>query len=454
MHMRQLHLCGLLAVAWTCSSIGCKPRVPPTAPPTPTAPTTPTAPASTTDSKPPERSATPERVETVAGQRTSPGPQRLPVSAIFSLPTAQEGDDKLSMDELKKLLDEPKNHEPIVPQAPVGLGDVASFISQDNPMTRAKVELGRMLYFDKRLSRDSSVACATCHDPSAGWAKNRQFAAGIGRQEGGRNSPTVMNRIFGTKVQFWDGRAASLEEQSLGPIQNPIEMGFNLDELVERLKGIDGYRLCFETIFKDESGPGQVSASNIAKAIASFERTVLVGESPYDYFNQAEPYRKLSQDDLDDDPELAAKAKAAFAAAAAHPISESARRGRDLFFGKANCTACHAGVNFADELFYNIGVGEKDLGRVVVTKNETETGAFKTPTVRNVALTAPYMHDGSQKTLMEVVEHYDKGGAPNPHLNQRMKKLGLTPQEKEDLVAYMQEGLTGTLPDIRAPKLP
>jgi cytochrome c peroxidase len=454
MSIRRCGICGLAALLSTWL-VGCKPSP---GPQKPNVPSTPSAPETRTESQTSTNSKGPELIQPVAVDQPADTPQRLAVSAILTLPVAQGPDDKLSMDDLRKLLDDPKNHEPIIPQAPVGLGDVASFVPRDNPMTRAKVELGRMLYFDKRLSRDSTVACATCHDPSSGWAQNRQFAAGIAGQEGGRNSPTVMNRIFGTRAQFWDGRAASLEEQSLGPIQNPIEMGFELNELVERLKDVEGYRLCFAKIFTDGSGPGEVSAANIAKAIATFERTVMVGESPYDYFNQAEPYRKLSQDDLDADPELAEKAKAAFAAATAHPISESARRGRDLFFGKANCTACHAGVNFADELFYNIGVSvdktEQDMGRLAVTKNSDETGAFKTPTIRNVALTAPYMHDGSQKTLMDVVEHYDRGGTANPHLSQRMKKLGLSQQEKEDLVAYMTEGLTGTLPDIRAPKLP
>jgi cytochrome c peroxidase len=396
--------------------------------------------------------AAPSKPEGAAPAETTAGVPRIPISAIFVLPAAQGPDDRLSPDDLKRLLDDEKNHQPFIPQAPLGLGDITQLIPADNPMTRAKVELGRMLYFDKRLTRDSTVSCATCHDPAVGWAQDRQFAAGMAGQLGGRNSPTVMNRIFGTKVQFWDGRAASLEEQSLGPVQNPVEMGFTLDELIERIKGIDGYRQCFERIF------GEVSAANVGRAIATFERTVLVGESPYDYFNTAEPFRKLEKDDLDADPELAQKAKTAFAGADAHPMSESAKRGRALFFGKANCTECHAGANFSDELFHNLGVGadkpEPDSGRVVVSKVEKDTGAFKTPTVRNVALTAPYMHDGSMKTLMEVVEHYDKGGNPNSHLSTKMKKLSLTQQEKEDLVAYMQEGLTGKLPEIRAPKLP
>jgi cytochrome c peroxidase len=390
----------------------------------------------------------------------------LPISAIFVVPAAESANEKLTVEEIQRLLDDPKNHQPFVPEPPLGLGlnPIAPRIPADNPMTRAKVELGRMLYFDKRLSRDASVSCATCHDPATGWAQDTAVASGIEGQKGGRNSPTVMNRLFGA-TQFWDGRAATLEDQALGPIQNPIEMGFTLPELVDRLNGIEGYRLLFARIFADDKGLGEVSDKNIAKAIASFERSVLVGTSPFDYFTQAEPFLKLSKEELEeiyndpDQKDVAARAKRALAEYAAHPLSEAAERGRKLFFGeKAGCTACHVGVNLTDELFYNIGVGmdreKPDPGRAAETKAEKDTGAFKTPTVRNIAMNAPYMHDGSQKTLMEVIEHYDKGGTPNPYQHQRVKKLGLTQQEKEDLAAFMRDGLTGPTPEIRAPKLP
>jgi cytochrome c peroxidase len=388
------------------------------------------------------------------------------LSAVFAVPAADSPDDKLTIEEIRKLLDDPKNHQPFIPEPPLGLGlnPIAPRIPVDNPMTRAKVELGRMLYFDKRLSRDSTVSCATCHDPATGWAQDTPVASGIDGQKGGRNSPTVMNRLFGT-TQFWDGRAATLEDQALGPIQNPIEMGFTLPELVERLKGVEGYALFFAKIFADDKSSGEVSDKNIAKAIASFERLVLVGASPFDYFTQAEPFLKLSKQELEeiysdpDQKDVAARAKKVLAEFEAHPLSEAAERGRKLFFGqKAGCSACHVGVNLTDELFYNIGVGmdleKPDPGRVSESKAEKDTGAFKTPTVRNIAMNAPYMHDGSQKTLMEVVEHYDKGGTPNPYLHPRIKKIELTQQEKEDLVAFMRDGLTGPAPSIRAPKLP
>jgi len=315
-------------------------------------------------------------------------------------------------------------------------------------MTRAKVELGRQLYFDPRLSLDSTVACATCHVPAIGWAQDTPVAAGIKGQKGGRNSPTVMNRAYG-ETQFWDGRAASLEAQALGPIENPIEMGFTLDNVADRLKEFEGYRIQFDKVF------GEVSSAGIADAIASFERTVLVGGSPHDY---AEELKRF--EGVEDDPELADQYAAARRGAEAHPMSESARRGRDLFFDskRVGCALCHVGANFTTEEFFNIGVGmdaeEPDLGRVVVTKDGKDTGGFKTPTLRNIALTAPYMHDGSQATLEVVVDFYAKGGHPNDYLHERIKKIDLTDQEKADLVAFMRDGLTGELPEIPKPRLP
>jgi cytochrome c peroxidase len=374
----------------------------------------------------------------------------LTSAQIYVLPAAKATGDKLSLDEIKTFLSDPKNHQPFVPKAPLGLGPIAGLIPADNPMTRAKVELGRQLYFDGRLSRDGTVACATCHEPANGWAQHSAVATGIEGQKGGRNSPTVMNRIFG-KTQFWDGRAASLEEQALGPIQNPIEMGFTLPELMTRLKGIEGYKIQFDKVF------GGVTPEAVAKAIAAFERTVLVGGSAYDYAEAAKPFAKLTKEDLEEDKELAAKYAKVMKDAKDHPMSESAQRGQALFFGKANCSLCHVGVNLSDEDFYNIGVGMKEKepnpGRAAVTKTEVMTGAYKTPGLRNIALSAPYMHDGSEKTLAEVVEYYDKGGEPNKFLHMRIKKLNLTQQEKADLVAFM-EALTGNVAKVPAPKLP
>ena len=376
------------------------------------------------------------------------GPPVLTTAEIFTLPAAEDGHDKLTVEEIQAFLDDPENHRPFLPAVPLGLGEIAGKIPAANPMTRAKVELGRQLYFDPRLSLDSTVACATCHVPAIGWAQDTPVAAGIKGQKGGRNSPTVMNRAYG-ETQFWDGRAASLEAQALGPIENPIEMGFTLDNVADRLKEFEGYRIQFDKVF------GEVSSAGIADAIASFERTVLVGGSPHDY---AEELKRF--EGVEDDPELADQYSAARRGAEAHPMSESARRGRDLFFDskRVGCALCHVGANFTTEEFFNIGVGmdaeDPDLGRVVVSKDGKDTGGFKTPTLRNIALTAPYMHDGSQATLEVVVDFYAKGGHPNDYLHERIKKIDLTDQEKADLVAFMRDGLTGELPDIPKPRLP
>lgn len=310
-----------------------------------------------------------------------------------------------------------------VPAVPRGLPDVPW--PADNPPSAAKIELGKQLYFDGRLSKDSTVSCASCHDPAKGFSNGEQFATGVGGAKGGRNSPTVINAAW-YRQQFWDGRAASLEEQALGPIQNPIEMTMTLDAVVQRLNGVKGYREQFQKVF----GTG-VTSDGIAKAIAAYERTVLSGDAPYD------------------------RAKAGDAAA----LSEPARRGMALFFGKAHCSACHTGPSFTDSGYHNIGIGmdaaEPDAGRAAISKLEGDTGAFKTPTLREIARTAPYMHDGSLKTLEEVVEHYAKGGLANEWLDEEIYALKLTAQDKADLVTFMKEGLAGSsYPDHKPPKLP
>jgi cytochrome c peroxidase len=320
-----------------------------------------------------------------------------------------------------------------------------------NPLTRAKIELGRQLYFDPRLSADATISCASCHDPDEGFAKHTQFGVGIQGQEGGRNSPVSYNRIL-SDAQFWDGRAESLEAQAVGPIANPIEMGNTHDACVECLKGIPGYQKQFEKIF------GTLDIDAVGKALASFERAVVTGPAPFDYNEQLRPFAALDPEDIEADPELKAKYDKATADAEAHPMSESAKRGRELFFTeKANCTACHVGANLADEKYHNLGVGmdkpQPDVGREEVTKDPKDHGAFKTPTIRNVALSAPYMHDGTQKTLVEVVEWYAKGGHPNDNLDEKVKKLDLSDQDKADLVAFM-EACTGDFPKINRGRLP
>jgi cytochrome c peroxidase len=310
-----------------------------------------------------------------------------------------------------------------LPKVPLGLDPPP--IPADNPMTAAKVELGKQLYFDKRLSIDETVSCASCHDPEKGWSNADTFATGIKGQRGGRSAPTVINSAY-HPLQFWDGRANQLEGQALGPIQNPIEMGHTMDACIACLNGVPGYKKQFQAVFGTD-----VTADGIAKAIAAFERTVLSGDAPYDRYKAGDK----------------------------KAMSEAAIRGMDLFFNKAHCSACHSGPNFSDAAFHNIGVSidkkEPDEGRKVISKLEGDRGAFKTPTLREIARTAPYMHDGSQKTLEDVVEHYNKGGIANPQLDEEIFPLNLTAQEKADLVTFMKEGLASkSYPLVKPPKLP
>ena len=307
-------------------------------------------------------------------------------------------------------------------KVPLGLN--APDVPSTNPVTDAKVELGKILYFDKRLSRDGTVSCATCHDPKKGWTDQAPVSTGIKGQKGGVSAPTVLNAAY-MELQFWDGRAPSLEEQAKGPIQNPIEMGFTHEEAVARLKSIKGYA----PLFKKAFGEDGIDIDKVAKAIASFERTILTGNAPYDRWHAGDK----------------------------KAMSESAVRGFTLFNAKANCAICHDGFNFSNSDFHNIGVGmtveKPNLGRFEQSKEEKHKGAFKTPTLRNLAHTAPFMHDGSEKDLAAVVEYYDRGGTPNAWLDGRMKRLGLTPEEKKDLIAFL-EALNGDQVLVKEPKLP
>lgn len=309
-------------------------------------------------------------------------------------------------------------------QFPLGLDPDVLMIPEDNPLTREKVELGKMLYFDKRLSVDNTVSCATCHDPQKGFTDQKQFSTGFQAKSGTRNSPTVINTAYNF-FQFWDGRAPSLEEQAKGPMENPVEMAHTLAGATQRIAEINGYAPYFLAAF----GDSEVTIDRIVKAIASYERTVLSGNSPWDQFV--------------DGNESA--------------LSESAKRGLTLFEGKARCTQCHVGFNLTDGIFHNLGVGmaakEPDLGRHIVTKEERDKGAFKTPTLRDIQRTAPYMHDGSVKTLEEVIALYDRGGEPNPWLDEKMLPLNLTEQEKADLLEYLKSLEGDWVPD-EEPKLP
>ena len=307
---------------------------------------------------------------------------------------------------------------------PLGLKSLK--LPDDNGLSEAKVKLGKMLYFDKRLSSDNTVSCASCHDPAKGWSNGEQFATGVDGQKGGRSAPTIINSGY-QRFQFWDGRADYLEGQALGPIANPIEMNLPLDKMVEKLSAIEGYKPAFKAAFGDE----EVTEDKVAKAIASYERTVLSGDAPYDRYKAGD--------------------KTA--------LSEAAQRGMKVFFNKASCSACHAGPNFSDGGFHNIGVGidddQPDMGRSAISKLEGDKGSFKTPTLREIGRTAPYMHDGRLATLEEVVEYYNKGGTPNPQLDEEIFPLKLTAEQKADLVTFLKEGLSSEkYPNHAAPELP
>lgn len=370
-----------------------------------------------------------------------------------SLTAGVPGTGPITLAEVDAWLADPRNSRVLEPVLPLGLSQGAAQITglEVNPLTRAKVELGRQLYFDPRLSVDSTVSCASCHSPAEGYSAQTKTGVGLRGQRGGRNSPVAYNRILSGK-QFWDGRVDSLEAQAIGPIQNPIEMGFTHEGVVKRLAENPVYAKQFETVF------GELTIDRVGQAIAAFERVLVTAPSAYDYGEQLRAFATLDEEDIAEDPELAAKYKTAKEAAEANPMSESANRGRDIFFTeKGNCTACHVGANLADENYHNLGVGmdqpEPDLGRFVVTKEPRDTGAFKTPTVRNVALSAPYMHDGSVATLEEVVEWYDKGGHPNPYLSDKIRPLKLSAQEKADLVEFMK-ACTGPTPSVETSRLP
>lgn len=279
---------------------------------------------------------------------------------------------------------------------------------KDNPATKSKVKLGKLLFFDKRMSLDGTVSCASCHDPKKGWTDQRPTAIGVRQQLGRRNSPTVLNAAY-RETQFWDGRAHSMEEQAKGPLSDPKEMGLTHEQAVARIAAIKGYERYFTAAFGDP----KVSLERIVQALGSFQRTILTRNSPYDLH-------------------LAGKRRA---------LDENALRGLALFNGKARCASCHTGPDLSDDRFHNVGAGMQrrvqDLGRYEVTKEDKDRGSFRTPILRNLSDTFPYMHDGSLATLEEVIDYFDRGGQDNPWISPELKPLGLTGSEKKDLAAFL-----------------
>lgn len=370
------------------------------------------------------------------------------------------GEGPLSVEEVRAWLGDPANHRRLIPELPVGLDGGALDIRglAANPLTRAKLELGRQLFFDPRLSRDGTISCASCHDPEHGFAMPTRFGVGVGGQQGTRNSPSAANRIL-SDAQFWDGRAASLEDQAIGPMANPMEMGFSHAAIISLIGTLEGYRLQFERVFDGLQREGGVTTENVGRAIAAFERAIVSGPNAWDHHRRLRDFEAAYADELDDlDEELIEEYAVLKTAADEKPLSEPAARGAKLFFGRAGCTQCHAGANFSDERYHNLGVGlgdeeTNDWGRFEVTQEESDRGAFKTPGLRNVAQTAPYLHDGSLETLADVVSFYVQGGHPNPHLSPLIEPLDLDEQQQADLVAFL-ESLTGEWPAVETGRLP
>lgn len=284
----------------------------------------------------------------------------------------------------------------------------------DNPYTQKKAELGRLLFFDKRLSSNGTISCASCHSSSEAFTDHQQVSTGIFNHHGNRHAPTVINSAYLSPL-FWDGRADTLEDQCKGPIANTNEMSDVSDfhkaliQCERDVRSIAGYRQMFLDVFGDDS----CSIDNIAKAIATFERTILSGNSAYD--------RYIAGDNA--------------------AMTEQQIMGFQVF-KESNCNTCHSDEIFTSGGFANIGIGmnaaNPDVGRYAVTQIEKDWGAFKVPTLREVANTAPYMHDGSLKTLEEVVEYYNVGGIPNSNLSHRIKPLNLSDEQKAALVSFMQ----------------
>ncbi len=294
------------------------------------------------------------------------------------------------------------------PALPSGL-DLYLPVPEDNALTPEKVRLGRALFFDPILSRDGSLSCATCHELERAFTDGRPVSRGVFDRVGTRNAPTLVNRAYG-ESQFFDGRASSLEEQAILPIQNPNELDLGLDEALARLEGDAGYSELFQTAFG--RGP---DVDGLAGALASYLRTIVAGGSPVD--------RYLNGD--------------------RRALTELEQEGLRVFRQGGRCTACHIGPNFTDERFHNTGIAWQDgklldAGRFAVTGEKGDPGAFKTPTLREIARTAPYMHDGSLDTLEEVVDFYARGGNANPDLDRFIRPRDLSPFEKQALVAFLR----------------
>jgi cytochrome c peroxidase len=298
--------------------------------------------------------------------------------------------------------------KPLNADVPIGLDRYVP-VPPENPITQEKTALGRRLFFETRLSGDGRTSCATCHQPSRRFTDGRRLPRGVFGREGQRNTPSILNRAYG-RFAFWDGRAETLEDQVRAALTGDRDLGLSLDEAVARLSRDAEYSRAFRTAFGEP-----VTAPRIAQAVATFVRTQLSGNSRFDRFLTGD-VRALRADE---------------------------RRGLEVFSGRARCARCHAGPLLSDESFHNTGVEWHearfvDPGRAAVTGSERDRGAFKTPSLREVARTAPYMHDGSLARLDEVIEFYDRGGRQNPNLDADIRPLNLARDEKAALLAFLR----------------
>lgn len=392
----------------------------------------------------------------VAAMPTANDSRQKVILSAPELTAGIPGEGPLTIEQIEEWLDDPRNHEPLDLELPLGLSVLPDRLKTlTRPVTRSKIELGRQMFFDTRLSVDNSVSCASCHHPDHGYTIDQRFATGIKGQIGKRNPPTLFNRImFGGigEEEFWDGHAATIEDAVLVAITDPTEMGNSLEGLLKTLRSNPGYRLQFEKIY------GKVTLAAVGDAVASFVRCLVTGPSPFDYHLAYQPFVDEDPDELKENPELFAEYVRIKAQMEASPLSASAKRGMELYFGnKAWCSSCHATPALTDNKYHNIGVGmdaeKPDLGRYLVTGLEEDRGTFKTPPVRNAALTAPYMHDGSLATLEDVIDWYAKGGHPNPHLSDKFREVKIEPQEKADLIEFMKS-CSGELPKVEMGRLP
>lgn len=296
---------------------------------------------------------------------------------------------------------------------------------EENPYSKEKEILGKILYFDPRLSKSGTQSCATCHNPSLSWGDGMGLGVGHGHKKLGRKTPTILNLAWDHEAEayMWDGRKENLEEQALGPIEADVEMNMNLNELIARLKNIKGYHPLFKAAFPDTPNP--ITKENIGMAIATYERTVVSSNAPFDDWINGNK----------------------------NAISKSAKNGFVLFNTKANCSSCHSSWRFSDSSFHDIGIHDDDIGRGAHVPVESMKHAFKTVGLRNIDQRAPYMHNGSLQTLMDVINHYDHGFAQRESLSAEINALNLSENEKKDIIEFLKT-LTSDDEPVTLPMLP